>query len=61
MSTSVRFTLVSMYTRIRSSDCRCPQKGREAARLLETIPADGIQLLKVLDRLGPKVALTGVL
>jgi transposase len=28
--------------------------GREPARLLETIPADALLLLKVLDRLGPK-------
>ena len=31
--------------------------GREPARLLETIPADEWVLLKVLDRLGPKVRL----
>ena len=29
------------------------ESGREPARLLETIPADGWLLLKVLDRLGP--------
>jgi transposase len=30
------------------------ESGREPARLLETIPADAVRLLKVLDRLGPK-------
>ena len=30
------------------------ESGREPARLLETIPADELTLLKVLDRLGPK-------
>ena len=30
------------------------ESGREPARLLETIPADELLLLKVLDRLGPK-------
>ena len=30
------------------------ESGREPARLLETIPANGLLLLKVLDRLGPK-------
>jgi transposase len=33
------------------------ESGREPARLLETIPADELLLLKLLDRLGPKARL----
>ena len=54
MRTNLRFVGLDVHKD--SISIAVAENGREPARLLETIPADGIQLLKVLDRLGPKGA-----
>jgi len=55
MRTNLRFVGLDVHKD--SISIAVAENGREPARLLETIPADGIQLLKVLGRLGPKARL----
>ncbi len=51
MRTNLRFVGLDVHKD--SISIAVAENGRPA-RLLETIAADGFQLLKVLDRLGPK-------